>query len=92
MLGLSIASSPKGISDSNSLSNPRSVCVFRACVSMDGSQTLSHNKNGSIPELKSINGHTGIKICFSISLMNFINVDLTPRKFESFNFMALICP
>jgi len=55
LLGLSMAS-PKGLSDSNS----RSVVVVRACVSMDGSQTLSHNKNGSIPELKSINGHTGM--------------------------------
>lgn len=52
LLGLSITASPKGLSDSNS----RSVGVVRACVSMDGSKTLSHNKNGSIPELKSING------------------------------------
>ncbi|XP_006298172.2 adenylyl-sulfate kinase 1, chloroplastic [Capsella rubella] len=55
-LGLSIIS-PKGVSDINSLSccNSRSV---RSCVSMDGSQTLSHNNNtnGSFPELKSING------------------------------------
>lgn len=54
-IGLPIAS-PKGISDSNS----RSVGVLRACVSMEGSQTMSHNKNGSIPELKSSNGHIGI--------------------------------
>ncbi|KAF2536634.1 hypothetical protein F2Q68_00019172 [Brassica cretica] len=53
MLGLSIAS-PKGVSDGNS----RSVGVLRACVSMEGSQTMSHNKNGSIPELKAVNGHT----------------------------------
>ena len=53
MLGLSIAS-PKGVSDSSS----RSVGVLRACVSMEGSQTMSHNKNGSIPELKAVNGHT----------------------------------
>jgi len=59
LLGLSMAS-PKGIFDSNSMSNSRSVVVVRACVSMDGSQTLSHNKNGSIPEVKSINGHTGM--------------------------------
>lgn len=59
LFGLAIAS-PKGLSDSNSLSNSRSAVVVRACVSMDGSQTLSHNKNGSIPELKSINGHTGM--------------------------------
>ncbi|KAF2579526.1 hypothetical protein F2Q68_00003624 [Brassica cretica] len=61
-LGLPIAS-PKGIiSDSNSLStNSRSVGVLRACVSMEGSQTMSHSKNGSLPELKSVNGHTGQK-------------------------------
>ncbi|KAL1207221.1 Adenylyl-sulfate kinase 1 [Cardamine amara subsp. amara] len=51
LLGLSIAS-PIGVSDIN----PRSVGVVRCCVSMEGSQTMSHNKNGSIPELKSING------------------------------------
>uniref|UniRef100_A0A1J3HHD8 Adenylyl-sulfate kinase n=1 Tax=Noccaea caerulescens TaxID=107243 RepID=A0A1J3HHD8_NOCCA len=55
-IGLPIAS-PKGISDSNS----RSFGVLRACVSMEGSQTMSHNKNGSIPELKSSNGHIGQK-------------------------------
>uniref|UniRef100_M4D9G0 Adenylyl-sulfate kinase n=1 Tax=Brassica campestris TaxID=3711 RepID=M4D9G0_BRACM len=61
-LGLPTAS-PKGIiSDSNSLStNSRSVGVFRACVSMEGSQTMRHSTNGSIPELKSVNGHTGQK-------------------------------
>ncbi|CAN8272157.1 unnamed protein product [Cochlearia groenlandica] len=40
-------------------SNPRYV---RSCVSMEGSQTMNHNKNnGSIPELKSTNGHIGQK-------------------------------
>ena len=60
-LGLPIAS-PKGIiSDSNSFSaNSRSVGVPRACVSMEGSQTMRHSTNGSIPELKLVNGHTGI--------------------------------
>ncbi|CAL9222905.1 unnamed protein product [Arabidopsis halleri] len=73
LFGLSIAS-PKGLSDNNSLSNSRSVVVVRACVSMDGSQTLSHNKNGSIPELKSINGHTGQKQGLLSTVGNSTNI------------------
>ncbi|XP_010530704.1 PREDICTED: adenylyl-sulfate kinase 1, chloroplastic [Tarenaya hassleriana] len=61
LLGLSIAS-PRGLSESNPLSNPRSVGVVRASSSMEGSPTVSLGTNGSLLEEKLVNGHAGKKL------------------------------